>query len=126
MPPKRTNKIGYAKALGLRKAKTLAESKLWHYLKLGELELIHFRQQHAIGPYIVDFCTVKEKLVIELDGSQHIDQEDYDIERTIFLSSKGYKVIRIWNNDVMNNIDGVIQTILDEIVKNRSSPDRSD
>lgn len=91
-------------------------------MKWSELESIHFRQQHAIGPYIVDFCAVKEKLVIELDGSQHFNREAYDRERTRFLNSKGYKVIRIWNNDVMNEIDGVIQMIQDEIGKNKPSP----
>ena len=68
--------------------------------------------EHAIGKYIVDFCSVKAKPVIELDGSEHIEQEEYDAERSAFLESKGYRVIRFWNNDVTNNIDGVILAII--------------
>jgi len=71
----------------------------------------HFRNQHAIGNYIVDFCALRKKLIIELDGSQHLEQEEYDAERTEFLKSKGYKVLRFWNNDVMNNIDTVLREI---------------
>ena len=66
---------------------------------------------HAIGNYIVDFCAPRKKLIIELDGSQHLEQEEYDQERTKDLESRGYRVLRFWNNDVMNNIDDVLKTI---------------
>ena len=56
-------------------------------------------------------CAPRKKLIIELDGSQHLDQEDYDEERTTYLASRGYRVIRFWNNDVMNNIEDVMQAI---------------
>jgi very-short-patch-repair endonuclease len=56
-------------------------------------------------------CSPKAKLIIELDGSQHLDQEEYDQERTEYLEEQGYKVVRFWNNDVMNDIDGVILAI---------------
>jgi len=72
---------------------------------------VTFRRQHAVGNYIPDFYSPKAKLVIELDGSQHLKQEKYDDERTKYLESQGYKVIRFWNNDVMNNIEGVIIAI---------------
>lgn len=72
---------------------------------------VHFRPQHAIGTYIVDFCAPRRKIIIELDGGQHMEQEEYDTERTEFLKSKGYKVLRFWNNDVMNNIDSVLNVI---------------
>jgi very-short-patch-repair endonuclease len=65
----------------------------------------------ATGNYIVDFVSIKNKLVIELDGSQHLEQTEYDIERTRYLESQGYKVIRFWNNDVLNDIEGVICAI---------------
>lgn len=78
---------------------------------------IHFRKQHAIGNYIVDFCAPRRKLIIELDGSQHLEQQSYDIERTEFLKSKGYQVLRFWNNDVMNNIDSVLNVIWDTLNK---------
>jgi len=71
-----------------------------------------FRRQHAIGKYIADFCSIKDKLVIELDGSQHLEQEEYDEERTEYFRSKGYKVLRFWNHQVMNDIEGVIKMTL--------------
>ncbi len=75
---------------------------------MGEIQ---FRRQHAIGNYVVDFCAPREKLIIELDGSQHLEQEEYDAERTAFLESKGYKVLRFWNNDVEKDIDTVLTVI---------------
>lgn len=84
----------------------------------------HFRKQHAIGNYIVDFCTPREKLIIELDGSQHIEQKEYDEERTEFLNSKGYRVLRFWNNDVMNNIDSVLNVIRDTLKKQSNTQEK--
>lgn len=72
---------------------------------------IHFRRQHVIGNYVVDFCAPRQKLIIELDGSQHLDQQEYDAERTMLLESRGYRVLRFWNNDVMNDIEGVVGVI---------------
>ena len=72
---------------------------------------LNFRRQHAIGNYIVDFCSPKHKLIIELDGSQHLEQEEYDLERTKYLKEQGYQVIRFWNHQVLNDMDGVIQAI---------------
>ena len=95
----------------LRKEPTPAEYKLWSRLRNDQLG-VTFRRQHAIGKYIPDFCSPKAGLIIELDGSQHLEQEEYDQERTNYLASQGYKVIRFWNNDVMNNIDGVILAIM--------------
>ena len=77
---------------------------------------VHFRAQHAIGNYVVDFCAARKKLIIEMDGSQHLEQSEYDAERTRFLGSKGYKVIRFWNNDVSNNMDVVLNTIWEALV----------
>lgn len=74
---------------------------------------VRFRRQYAIGSFIADFCVPRKKLIIELDGSHHLEQEEYDKERTDYLESQGYKVIRFWNNDVMNDIEGVIKVITD-------------
>jgi len=76
---------------------------------------IHFRRQHAIGSYIVDFCSIRKNLIIEIDGGQHLEQEEYDNERTTFLASKGYRVLRFWNNEVLNHLDGVIRVILEAL-----------
>jgi len=93
-----------------------AEVKLWAYLRqLRESHGVHFRRQHAIGPYITDFCAPGCKLVIEVDGSQHLDQQAYDAERTTFLQTKGYRVLRFWNSDVLNNVNAVMGVILDEL-----------
>ena len=63
----------------------------------------------------MDFCSIKKKLVIELDGGQHIDQQEYDDERTKFLQSQGYKVLRLWNDDVLNNLNAVLTVIIEEL-----------
>jgi len=95
----------------LRNELTPAKKKLWSYLRGDKLNGVSFRRQHAIGNYIVDFVSIKKKLVIELDGSQHLEQAEYDAERSRYFESQGYKVIRFWNNDVMNDINGVIRAI---------------
>jgi very-short-patch-repair endonuclease len=99
----------------LRKLPTPAEAKLWAALRGNKLDDINFRRQHAIGKYIVDFCSPKNKLVIELDGGQHADLEEYDMQRTEFLESQGYQVIRFSNHDVLRNLDSVIRAIHESI-----------
>ena len=95
----------------LRKELTPAERKLWSVLRGNKLNGVSFRRQHAIGNYIVDFVSIKKKLIIELDGSQHLEQTEYDEERTRYLESQGYKVIRFWNDQIEKEMDGVIQVI---------------
>jgi len=95
----------------LRREPTPAERKLWAHLRGNKLNGVNFRRQHAIGNYIVDFVSIKHKLIIELDGSQHLEQPEYDQERTRYLESLGYKVIRFWNNQIEKEMDGVIQVI---------------
>jgi very-short-patch-repair endonuclease len=108
---KRSNYRIKHRAIELRKEPTPAESKLWTYLRNDRLG-ITFRRQHAIGHYIVDFSAPGKKLIIELDGSQHLEQAEYDAERTKYLESQGYKVIRFWNDDVLDNIEGVSAAII--------------
>jgi very-short-patch-repair endonuclease len=109
MPAKRSNPKTMHRAGELRKEPTPAERKLWSYLRGNKLNGVNFRRQHAIGNYIPDFVSIKRKIIIELDGSQHLSQAEYDIERSQYFKSLGYKVIRFWNNWVMNDIEGVIQ-----------------
>jgi len=104
------------RAAELRKEPTTAEAKLWACLRSHRGEGISFRRQHAIGPYITDFCAPSQKLIIEMDGSQHLDQEGYDANRSAFFESKGYHVLRFWNSDVMNNIEAVMSVILGQLV----------
>ena len=116
---RRTTPKTFANAKELRKNQTPAEQKLWSALRNDQLG-VNFRrhtcpggrcQGHAIGLYIVDFVCIKKKLVIELDGGQHLEQEQYDAERTAFLQSKGYRVLRFWNHDVMIDLNAVIIAI---------------
>lgn len=100
----------------LRKELTPAEKKLWAYLRGDKLNGVSFRRQHAIGNYIVDFVSIKMKLIIELDGSRHLEQAEYDAQRSKYFESLGYKVIRFWNNQVENDINRVIRAF--ELVLN--------
>jgi len=101
--------FGHAKQL--HRNLTPAEEILWSHIRGHRMQGVHFRNQHAIGNYVVDFCAPRKKLIIELDGSQHMDQEQYDQERTAFLESKGYRVLRFWNHQVMNDLESVLHAI---------------
>ena len=103
----------------LRREPTPAEAKLWTFLRAHRFTDVHFRRQHAIGPYIVDFCSPNRKLIIEVDGSQHLDHKEYDSERTAYLEARGYRVLRFWNSDVMNRISDLMAMVLDELEKSR-------
>ena len=96
----------------MRVEPTEAERKLWWNLR-HRLPVTgsHFRRQVHLGRYIVDFVSHGLKLIIEVDGGQHAEQERRDAVRTKFLESEGYRVLRFWNNDVLGNIDGVLEMI---------------
>jgi very-short-patch-repair endonuclease len=72
---------------------------------------VKFRRQFPIGPFFADFCAPKEQLIVELDGSQHLDMADGDERRTKYLESLGYRVVRFWDNDALASIDEVIEKI---------------
>jgi very-short-patch-repair endonuclease len=115
MPSKITTPKMMHLAGKLRQNQTEAEAKLWSRLRAHRMAGVQFRRQHAIGNYIADFCSPRRKLIIEVDGSQHLNQSEYDSERTRYLEAQGYRVIRFWNNDVMNNIELVLSAILSEL-----------
>lgn len=102
------------KARILRKNMTKQERILWTFLRKKNINNLKFRRQYPIGNYIVDFICNEKKLIIEIDGGQHNENKNitYDQERTKYLESKGYKVIRFWNNDIDNNIEEVYLDIL--------------
>ena len=114
--PRTTGKI-MRRASELRSDPTKAEAMLWAHLRLNQLDGIRFRRQHSIGRYIVDFCSPTSKLVIELDGSQHLQQTDQDAERTEFLQAQGYRVLRFWNSQVLNDFDAVVRAIQQALAK---------
>jgi very-short-patch-repair endonuclease len=96
----------------MRAAPTDAERKLWWHLRHRlPVERTHFRRQVQIGQFIADFVSHKAKLVIEVDGGQHSEKVKADCARTEFLAREGYRVLRFWNNDVLQNIDGVLEVI---------------
>ncbi|MEG3084655.1 DUF559 domain-containing protein [Sphingomonas sp. PB2P12] len=105
------------RARGLRRNATEAEDRLWYQLRSRRLKNFKFRRQVWIGPFIADFLCMDAMLVVEVDGSQHIDEAAYDNSRTVFLATKGYRVIRVWNNDVMQRMDGVLAAILDGLTR---------
>jgi very-short-patch-repair endonuclease len=97
------------RARGLRKDSTKAEQIVWRAVRAHRLNGVAFRRQTPIGPYIVDFVSHSAKLVVELDGGQHFDDahEARDAKRDRFLRSKGFRVLRFSNYDVMTNLEGV-------------------
>ena len=99
----------------LRKESTDAERVLWKHLRNRQLAGHKFRRQEIIGNYIVDFLCLEAKLIIEVDGSQHMEQMNYDNERTEYLQSLGHKVIRFWNHEVLNNTEAVLEKIYHEL-----------
>jgi very-short-patch-repair endonuclease len=101
----------------LRQNMTDAELKLWSRLRAHRMEDVHFRRQHAIGRYVVDFCSIREKLIVEVDGGQHVDQTDNDADRTAYLESQGFRVSRFWNHEVLNDLDAVLEAIWNELQK---------
>ena len=101
----------------LRKNLTLSEKILWNYLRNRQIKGQKFFRQYSIGPYIADFYCAEARLVVELDGETHLpkDQKLYDIERTKYLNGNNIKVLRFWNDEIINNIDKVILTIANAI-----------
>ena len=97
----------------LRKNQTAQEQKLWNLLRNRRYKNLCFKRQYIIGNYIADFVCREKKIIIELDGGQHNQDSNiaYDNARTKYLESEGYKVLRFWNNDVDNNIEGVFWKI---------------
>ena len=95
----------------LRRQMTQAEGRLWYYLRAGRFHGWKFRRQVPIGNYIVDFVCEAARLIVEVDGGQHAQAIVRDNERTAWLQAQGYAVIRFWNNDVLENTAGVLESL---------------
>jgi elongation factor P--(R)-beta-lysine ligase len=113
-----------ARARDMHRNATDAEQKLWSRLRRKSLG-VGFKRQYPVGGFIADFCCVEQRLVIELDGEQHAEGLAYDARRTELLSRKGFRVLRFWNGDVTENIDGVLEHILDALGNPAPSPQPS-
>jgi very-short-patch-repair endonuclease len=101
------------RARELRQDQTPSERKLWARLRDRQLNGLKFRRQHPIGPFITDFYFAARRLMIEIDGGGHLEQEEYDANRTKWLEGQGYRVIRFTNRDVQNNTEAVLDAILE-------------
>ena len=113
---------GHAKRL--RRTMTRAEALLWSYVRRRSLAGAKFRRQHPIGPYIADFACVAAKLVVEVDGATHWTHDElaHDARRTEFLEAAGWRVVRVTNADVYDNLDGVWLTIESRLPPPAASP----
>src|SRR5580704_13569490 len=120
MPKYQVTKTQRAKARELRRSLTDAERKLWHLLRSRQLSHLKFRRQVPLGPWIADFVSYEHKIVVEADGSQHVDSE-HDKARDVDLAARGFRVLRFWNNDILTNTKGVLERIL-EVIETPPSP----
>ena len=105
-----------ARARELRREMTPVEKKLWARIRFGQLDGAHFRRQHAVDRFVVDFFCAKAKLVVEVDGDSHATQVDYDTAHTKWLNEqRHYSVLRFSNDEVHNNIEAVLEAILEAL-----------
>ena len=109
---KKRNKIAIAKKLRINSTDT--EKYLWKYLRGKQLTGFKFRRQHLIGKYIVDFVNLERKIIIELDGGQHLENKKDEL-RDKWLKERGYDVLRFWDNEVLTNVEGVLEVIKEKI-----------
>lgn len=100
----------------------MPEQRLWKSLRQRQLANYKFRRQHPVGDYILDFICLDARLVIELDGGQHLESSKYDQNRTLWLEQQGFRVLRFWNNEVMNNLDAVLNAIWQELCPDNLPP----
>jgi very-short-patch-repair endonuclease len=115
-PLRRVSSQTRSRAKELRKSATIPEKILWSALRARQLGGLKFRRQHPIEPYVVDFYCAEAKLIVELDGESHEGRQAYDRQREAFLRKLGLTVLRVTNDDVLDNLDGVALAILDAAV----------
>ena len=108
------------RARQLRRNRTLAERVLWRQLRHRQCRGCKFRFQHAIPPYVVDFVCLERRLIVEVDGGQH--SLERDAARTAFLEARGFRILRFWNNEVLENLEGVFEAIEKALCQISPSP----
>lgn len=96
----------------MRREPTDAERKFWLAVRGRQFGGYKFKRQYPVGPYIADFVCLEQKLIIELDGGQHAQQADYDAERTAYLQTHGFRVLRYWNDDFLRMPDVILEDVL--------------
>ena len=100
----------------LRQQSTDAERMLWKHLRAHRMAGYKFRRQVVIEPYIVDFICLDARLIVEADGGQHLEQAEDDLKRSAFLQSRGYKVIRFWNDEILTDTHIVLERIYNNLI----------
>ncbi|CAN7226883.1 endonuclease domain-containing protein [Variovorax paradoxus] len=121
-PLSRERERARVRARSLRETPTDAESLLWYHLRDRRLANFKFRRQRPIGPYFADFACLEAKLIVELDGGQHVEAAGYDENRTRFIEAQGYRVLRFWNNEVLAQTDAVRERILQALQEDNPHP----
>jgi very-short-patch-repair endonuclease len=106
----------------LRRNLTDAEQLLWRHLRMRQLAGNRFRKQHPIGEFVVDFVCMERRLAIEIDGGQHAESTAYDARRTKSLEAGGYRVLRFWDSEVLQNIEGVKEEIWHALTEEKPPP----
>ncbi|MDJ0611122.1 MAG: endonuclease domain-containing protein [Kiloniellales bacterium] len=109
-------------ARALRPTSTPAERHLWKALRNRQISGQKFKRQFRLGPYIADFVCLERSLVVELDGGHHSETEEYDQQRTEELNRLGFRVLRFWNNEVLQNLDGVVRAIEAALAHQNNAP----
>ena len=105
---------------------TDAEQRLWYHLRARRFLGWKFRRQVPLGNYIADFLCEESRVIIEVDGGQHAERIELDLQRTEWMRAQGYAVIRFWNNDVLTNIDGVLATLSPALSQGRGRTPRKE
>ena len=100
------------RAKRLRSTPTEAEARLWYHLRAHRLGGHKFKRQKPLGPYIVDFVCMEHQLIVEADGGQHAEARVYDAKRDAWLEARGFRVLRFWNNEVLEETEAVLERIL--------------
>lgn len=108
-------------ARALRQRMTDAERLLWRHLRNRELGGWKFKRQYPVGPFIVDFICVEKNVVIEVDGGEHAENEEQDLQRSAYLNKMGYRVLRFWNNEVLQETEGVLETIFGMLANDKQN-----
>jgi very-short-patch-repair endonuclease len=106
-----------ANARALRANSTDAERRLWYYLRDRRMSGYRFRRQMPIGPFVVDFVCMRARLIVELDGGQHAEHLLDDLDRTRSLARTGFRVIRFWNDEVLQRTEAVLESILEALIQ---------
>jgi len=104
-------------AKSLRKRSTDVEQLLWRNIRAGQIDGVKFRRQQPIGPYIVDFVSLGNGIIIELDGGQHKTSQEEDEERDAWFRKQGFTVLRFWNSEVIQDMNAILEVVKNSLIE---------